>query len=311
MPAPTPPPDTLPKWRRTLRYWIARIVIAILVRAYLRIRVEGREHLPRGPAIYCFNHLGWADPFVLMAVLPLRPRLYFFGPKEEDMAQGIRNRAMRWTGTPIPFRPEKDDLVRATRRVHAVLADGAVMAIAGEGRIHASESELWPLSEGTAYFALRSGVPVVPIAINGTSWLRFGRRVRVRVGEPLAVSGRPDREGVNALTGESGSPSTTWSPTPRTWPSPAGSDDGSPSDSTNGRKDRARRPAPRGRPKPPANAELGSRGPPPGARLAYCGRFQATQEGSWERPVCRLIRPSIVPVSGIRATSRSTPGRPS
>jgi 1-acyl-sn-glycerol-3-phosphate acyltransferase len=135
-----------------------------------------------------------------MAVLPFRPRLYFFGPKEVDMGVGGRNRGMAWTGTPIPFRPEKDDLLRATRRVQAVLAGGAVLAIAGEGRIHESESELWPLNEGTAYFALRSGVPIVPIAINGTSWLEFGRRIRVRVGEPLAVSGRPDREAVDLLT---------------------------------------------------------------------------------------------------------------
>ena len=49
------------------------------------------------------------------------------------------------------------------------------------------ERDLLPLSEGAAYFALRSGVPLVPIAINGTSWLRFGSRVRVRVGEPLAA----------------------------------------------------------------------------------------------------------------------------
>jgi 1-acyl-sn-glycerol-3-phosphate acyltransferase len=192
--------DPVPAWRRTLRYWIARLVVSILVRAYLRIRVDGRDRLPAGPAIYCFNHLGWADPFVLMAVLPFRPRLYFFGPKEEDMAIGVRNRVMRWTGTPIPFRPEKNDLIRATRQVHAILAAGAVVAIAGEGRIHASESELWPLSEGTAYFALRSGVPVVPIAISGTSWLRFGRKVRVSLGEPLPASGRPDRAAVDALT---------------------------------------------------------------------------------------------------------------
>ncbi len=115
----------------------------------MRVHVEGRDRLPAGPAIYCFNHLGWVDPFVLMAVLPMRPRLFFFGPKEEDMRVGARNRVMAWTGTPIPFRPEKDDLLRVTRRVQAVLAGGAVMAIAGEGRIHASESELWPLNEGT------------------------------------------------------------------------------------------------------------------------------------------------------------------
>ena len=74
------------------------------------------------------------------------------------------------------------------------------MGIAGEGRIHASESELWPIDEGTAFFALRASVPIVPIAINGTSWLRFRARVTVRVGEPLAVTGRADRETVQALT---------------------------------------------------------------------------------------------------------------
>jgi 1-acyl-sn-glycerol-3-phosphate acyltransferase len=192
--------DTLPAWRRRLRYWIARIAIWILVRTYVRIRVVDRERLPAGPAIYCFNHLGWTDPFILMAVLPMRPRLFFFGPKEEDMRVGARNRLMAWTGSPIPFRPEKDNLLGVTRRVQAVLASGAVMAIAGEGRIHASESELWPIDEGTAFFALRAGVPVVPIAINGTSWLHLGATVRVRIGEPIPATGRADREAVQALT---------------------------------------------------------------------------------------------------------------
>jgi hypothetical protein len=135
-----------------------------------------------------------------MAVLPFRPRLFFFGPKEEDMHVGGRNRIMTWTGTTIPYRPGKDDLLSATRRVGAVLAAGGVVAIAGEGRIHASESELWPLNEGAAYFALRSSVPIVPIAINGTSWLQFGGRVTVRVGEPLLGEGRPTRQAVDALT---------------------------------------------------------------------------------------------------------------
>ncbi len=186
--------------RRTIRYWLSRFVVAGLTRAYLRVRLEDRDRLPPGPAIYCFNHLSWSDPFVLMAVLPFRPRLWFFGPKEEDMRVGGRNRVMHWTGTAIPYKPGKNDLLEATRRVGAVIAAGGVVAIAGEGRIHARESELLPLSEGAAYFALRSGVPLVPVAINGTSWLRFGGRVRIRVGEPLAVNGRPTREALADLT---------------------------------------------------------------------------------------------------------------
>jgi 1-acyl-sn-glycerol-3-phosphate acyltransferase len=186
--------------RRTIRYYVSRIVTAAITRGWLRMEVVGRERLPDGPAIYAFNHLSWVDPFVLMATLPLRPRLSFFGPREEDMRAGGRNRLMLWTGSAIPYKPGKNDLLEATRRVGAVIADGGVVAIAGEGRIGAIEDRLLPLNDGPAYFALRSRVPLVPIALNGTSWLHFGGRVRVQIGEPIVGEGRPDRAAVEAMT---------------------------------------------------------------------------------------------------------------
>ena len=75
-----------------------------------------------------------------------------------------------------------------------------MIVVPGEGRIHRGEHELLRLADGTAYFALRSGVPIIPLAVNGTSWLGFRRRVRVRVGEPLYDGGHPTREAVAALT---------------------------------------------------------------------------------------------------------------
>jgi 1-acyl-sn-glycerol-3-phosphate acyltransferase len=116
------------------------------------------------------------------------------------MARGGRNRLMSWTGTAVPYKPGKNDLLEATRLVQAIFSTGGVLAIAGEGRIHARESELLPLSEGAAYFALRGGVPVVPVAVNGTSWLGFGGRVQVRVGQPIEAAGRPTHEAITALT---------------------------------------------------------------------------------------------------------------
>ena len=201
-PAPSGPhgTDGLHPMRRLLRAWISRVASWVLARAYLRLRLDGRGRLPRGPAIYCFNHLNWSDPFILMAILPMRPRLAFFGPKEEDMSVGGRNRLMTWTGATIPYRPGKTDLLEATRRVHAVIAAGGVVAIAGEGRIQPFECRIGPLNEGAAYFAIREGVPLVPIAIHGTSWLGFGRRIRVTIGTPLESSGRPKREAVDELT---------------------------------------------------------------------------------------------------------------
>ncbi len=186
--------------RRTIRYWLSRATAAIVARGYLRVRLVGGERLPAGPAIYCFSHMSWADPFALMAVLPFRPRLWFFGPKEEDMAVGGRNRLMSWTGTTIPYKPGKNDLLEATRRVAAVIDSGGIVAIAGEGRIHVRESDLLPLSEGAAYFAIRSGVPLVPVAIHGTSWLRLGGRITVEVGEPIVTVGRPTREAIADTT---------------------------------------------------------------------------------------------------------------
>src|SRR5204863_2873114 len=129
------PADTIHPVRRTVRTWISRSVAWVLARALFRPSLEDRGRLPAGPAIYCFNHLNWIDPFVLMATLPMRPRLLFFGPKEEDMTVGGRNRLMHWTGATIPYRPGKNDLLEATRKVHAAIASGHVVAIAGERRI--------------------------------------------------------------------------------------------------------------------------------------------------------------------------------
>ena len=124
--APPPPPAdpaaapraavrTIHPLRRLIRAWISRIASWLLIRAYLRPRLVDRQLLPAGPAIYCFNHLNWSDPFILMGTLPMRPRLTFFGPKEEDMTVGGRNRLMSWTGATIPYRPGKNDLLEATR----------------------------------------------------------------------------------------------------------------------------------------------------------------------------------------------------
>jgi 1-acyl-sn-glycerol-3-phosphate acyltransferase len=197
--------DRLPRadlapWRRTARYLAMRAFLWLSVRAVVRVRFEGRDRLPAGPAILCFNHLGWLDPLIVLAALPLRPRLYLFGPKEEDMHVGARNRLMTWSAASVPFKPDKRDLLETTRRVEAVFDAGGRLAIAGEGRIHVHEGDLLPLAEGTAYFALRGGVPIVPIAISGTSWVDFRSVVVVRVGEPIAPAGRPTKEAVDALT---------------------------------------------------------------------------------------------------------------
>jgi len=183
------------------RYWLSTIAMRAAVGAYLRLRVEGRDRLPAGPAMLCFNHQSWADPFVIIAALPARPDLFFFGPREADMRVGRKNRLIAWSQRGVPFRPDKRGLVDVARRIDDFFERGGRLALAPEGRIHAGERVVLPLEDGAAYFAVRAGVPVVPIAVLGVSWLRFGGTVRVRIGEPIPVPpGRSARDSVTALT---------------------------------------------------------------------------------------------------------------
>ena len=184
-----------------IQYWLSTILARVAVGAYLRLRVEGRERLPDGPALLCFNHQSWADPFVLVAALPARPDLLFFGPKEADMRVGKKNRLIDLSQRGVPFRPDRRGLVEVARCVDAHFERGGRLAIAPEGRIHAGERVVLPFDDGAAYFAVRAGVPVVPIAILGVSWLRFGGTVRVRIGEPLPmVPGRVTRAATEAIS---------------------------------------------------------------------------------------------------------------
>jgi 1-acyl-sn-glycerol-3-phosphate acyltransferase len=156
--------------------------------------------------VLCFSHQNWADPLYVLGSMPARPRIFFFGPEQEDMTRGVRNRLMRWAGVAVPYLPGNRGLLAATARAHSLIRAGGIVAIAGEGRIHVGEDVVLPLRSGPAYLALRAGVPVVPVAVNGTSWLGFRRVVRVRIGPPISgrseTPARPTGDEVDRLAGE-------------------------------------------------------------------------------------------------------------
>jgi 1-acyl-sn-glycerol-3-phosphate acyltransferase len=181
----------------TTRYRVMRRLDVLVVRLLFDIRVEGRERWPAAPFCLVLNHHNGWDPMLALAAIPETPRVTWFGPREADFSRGLRNRVMAFYGGMIPYNPEKTTLTSAVRAVRRVFTSGGVLGIFAEGTVGFRETDLLPFEEGAVAFAAASGVPVVPCAIVGTTFLWFRKRVVFRYGDPIPtaeVKGHEARE---------------------------------------------------------------------------------------------------------------------
>ncbi|MGZ6213570.1 MAG: lysophospholipid acyltransferase family protein [Candidatus Limnocylindria bacterium] len=185
----------------TTRYRVMRGLDVAVVRLLFEIRVEGRERWPTAPFCLVLNHHNGWDPMLALSALPETPRVTWFGPKEADFSRGFRNRLMAFYGGVIPYNPEKTSLTSAVRAVRRVFASGGVLGIFAEGKVGFRETALLPFEEGAVAFAAASGVPIVPCAIVGSTFLWFRKRVLFRYGDPIPtaeVKGREARDELDA-----------------------------------------------------------------------------------------------------------------
>ena len=185
----------------TLRYRFAWGLNRLVVRTLFDVRATGIENWPAPPFQIVANHHNGFDPMLVLSVVPIEPRITWFGPREADFSRGFKNRVMAWVGGIIPYDPAKTTLTSAVRAVRRVFEADGVLAIFAEGRIGFRESELLDFEEGAAAFAVTSGVQVVPCTIVGSTRLWFRRRIDVRFGPPIeteAVRGRGARAGLDA-----------------------------------------------------------------------------------------------------------------
>jgi 1-acyl-sn-glycerol-3-phosphate acyltransferase len=182
-----------PRYR--VMWWVNRCAMRVL----FDVRVSGLHHWPTPPFQLVANHHNGFDPLIVLAAVPLEPRITWFGPKETDFSRGFKNRLMAFFGGVIPYDPARTTLVSAVRAVRRVFEADGVLAIFAEGRIGFRESALLDFEEGAAAFAATAGVPVVPCAIVGSTDLWFRRRIEVRFGPALRSEGVRGREARAAL----------------------------------------------------------------------------------------------------------------
>jgi 1-acyl-sn-glycerol-3-phosphate acyltransferase len=178
----------------TRRYRLIMWINRVAMRTLFDIRATGLEHWPGPPFQLVANHHNGFDPLIVLATVPLEPRITWFGPKEADFSRGFKNRVMAFFGGMIPYNPEKTTLTSAVRAVRRVLQADGVLGIFAEGRIGFRETELLEFEDGAAAFAISSGVPVVPCAIVGSTDLWFRKRIEVRFGQPIETHGVRGRD---------------------------------------------------------------------------------------------------------------------
>lgn len=165
-------------------FTILRSALWVFTRLTCRYRVSGREHVPlQGPLLIVANHLSWYDPVLLEVVLPRRA--WFFA-KAEIFRWPLLGLSVRLTGQ-IPVRRGESDRV-ALEKGLTYLREGKALVVFPEGSV-ARQEQLIAAHMGAAMLAIRSGVPVLPIAHTGTRRvLRAPRfwfpRVDIRVGKP-------------------------------------------------------------------------------------------------------------------------------
>ena len=183
---------------------VARRLAIPVMNGLWRTRVLGAWHVPaQGPVILAGNHSHYVDGPLLVGTTP-RP-VHFLVKKQAFV--GPLDPFLRSIGQ-IAIDRDSADRAAITAAL-GVLERGGVLGIFPEGT--RSGGDFAELRSGLAYFAVRSGAPVVPVAVLGSA--RKGRivrplpplrgRVDIVFGEPFTAgdgSGRRTRSALDAAT---------------------------------------------------------------------------------------------------------------
>ena len=186
-----PPADLLPVSRKAnLPYRLVRLVAVPLLHLCFRFQVDGLKNVPRpGNYVVIANHLNWLDEFSLLMLMPVEPRLHFLANPTILVTRKVQWFLVRATGGFVSVVQGRHGDPALFRHVDKCLEVGGAVAIFPEGSFGPAEGELLPFKKGFAHFAIKAGVPVVPVALSGTKDLWFRKRIHVVIGEPIQPAG--------------------------------------------------------------------------------------------------------------------------
>jgi 1-acyl-sn-glycerol-3-phosphate acyltransferase len=158
----------------------------------IKVEAAGLENIPRDtPLILVANHQGAADIPVLLAYLPVRFR---FAIKKELFNIPVFGWYLRQAGY---FPIDRQVILSAYKtldQIIGILKSGESVMIFPEGT-RSRDGSLGKFKRGSLMAALKSGAPVVPIAIDGSynimpkgTYLLNPSRIKLSVGKPIYIT---------------------------------------------------------------------------------------------------------------------------
>jgi len=174
-----------------LLFRLAVLVGRLVLFGVLRFRIEtaGRELLPPGGYLLVGAvHRGWMDPLVVIHALPLEPRAWFLGSGPSAFSTRWREWLIRRLGGMLPVWRGGVGVGQHVASAKAVLDNGGVFVLMPEGGVTGPPDGLAPFRVGAALIALRTGAPIVPLAIAGTAELYVGKRMASRILPPTSAA---------------------------------------------------------------------------------------------------------------------------
>lgn len=150
------------------------------------VSLQGAGHLPHGPCILMSNHQSNFDILALIAAVPLR--IYWIA-KKELFDIPLFGSSMRRGGY-IPLdRSDGRKALKSMENAAAIIREGRSVVMFPEGT-RSRDGQLLPFKRGGFMLAVRAGVPVIPVTINGSGRVNPGGVIRLHPGR-IAITLHP------------------------------------------------------------------------------------------------------------------------
>ena len=143
--------------------WVVRAAIRV---AGIRLRIEGREHIPAGRAcIFMANHVSNLDAPALISHLPGRTSVFL---KRPLMKLPILGYAFKLGGfIPVDRTGDAAEAQLAVADAQRILDGGLHITTFVEG-MRSTDGRMLPFKKGPFYLAKDSGAPCIPVSIYGS-----------------------------------------------------------------------------------------------------------------------------------------------